>query len=155
VAKAYLARALAAELDRSPSPGRGKLCTDYLRVATDALRGSASVLATPPTRDLESRIDACAVQFPERAEELRLGLFQGLAAAGATGPALLRLKTLDTDGLLDRLVARERARLLLLGAKLEVQAGRLEQARRLAERANRSDRANLEASRFLSALGSL
>jgi predicted membrane-bound spermidine synthase len=155
VAKAYLARTLAAELDRAPSAGRGKLCTDYLRVATDALRGSASVLAVPPTRELEARIDACAVELPKRAEELRLDLFQGLAAAGATGPALLRLKALDTDGVLERLEGRERARILLLGAKLEVQAGRLEPARRLAERATRSDRANLEASRFLSALGSL
>jgi spermidine synthase len=155
VAKAYLARALAAELDRPPSAGRGQLCSDYLRVAAEALRGAASVLATPATRDLESRVDACAVEFPGRAEELHLELFQGLAAAGATGPALLRLRALDTAGVLDRLAGRERARLFLLGAKLEFQAGRLEQARRLAERADRSDHGNPEASRLLSALGSL
>ncbi|HXB55244.1 MAG TPA: fused MFS/spermidine synthase [Vicinamibacteria bacterium] len=155
VAKAYLTRALAAELDRPSSAGRGKLCADYLRVATEALRGAASVLVPPPTRDLEARIDACAIEFPGRAEELHLELFEGLAAAGATAPALVRLKTLDTEGVLDRLGGRERARLLLLGAKLEVQAGRLDQARRLAERADRSDRGNPEASRLLSALGSL
>jgi hypothetical protein len=155
VAKAYVVRDLATELDQAAPPGQARLCREYLRAASDVLLGSASVLAPPGTRDLESRIDACAAQHPELSDELRLGLFQGLAAAGVTQPALRRLRTLEAEGVLDRLLGRERARLLLLGARLEARAGHLDEARRWAERAAQADAASSEASRFLGALGSL
>jgi hypothetical protein len=116
------------------------------------LAASRSVFGRLDTSSLEGRLDRCIAAAPERATSLRVGLARALADAGAAEPAVRRIHAIESEGLLDRLEAREAAALLVSGSTLLLQSAQSEQALSWAARALQRDPRNVAAARIVWAL---